>query len=88
MYLYALGMVPPLLTISQNCTEDLIDAGYIQMLARHLSSFYEEEGRDSYIGILTPLLLALKALVSSSPEMKAELNVNLSVIDVLFKIVS
>lgn len=33
-YLYCLGMVPSLLTLSQNYNEDFIDAGFISLLAR------------------------------------------------------
>jgi len=83
MYLYCLGMVPALLTLSNNYNEDFIDAGYISLLSRHLISFYEEDG-SSYIGMVTPLLLALKALVTSSPEMKEELKVNMTLINVLY----
>lgn len=34
VYLYCLGMVPSLLTVSQNFNEDFIDAGYTTLLAR------------------------------------------------------
>ena len=34
VYLYCLGMVPSLLTLSQNFNEDFIDAGYTSLLAR------------------------------------------------------
>lgn len=87
LYLYCLGMVPPLLTLSQNYNEDFIDAGYISMLSRHLISFYEQDG-SKYIGMVTPLLLALKALVTASPEMKDELKVNMELINVLYSAVS
>lgn len=36
----------------------------------------------------TPLLLALKALVTASPEMKEELKVNMALMNVLFSAVS
>ena len=87
MYLYCLGMVPSLLTLSNNYNEDFIDAGYISLLSRHLISFYEDDG-SSYIGMVTPLLLALKSLVTASPEMKEELKVNMTLINVLYSAVS
>ena len=86
-YLYCLGMVPCLLTLSQNYNEDFIDAGYISLLSRQLISFQEEDG-SSYIGMVTPLLLALKALVTASPEMREELKVNMELINVLYSTVS
>lgn len=86
-YLYCLGMIPALLTLSQNYNEDFIDAGYISLLSRQLISFHEEDG-SSYIGMATPLLLALKALVTASPEMKEELKVNMALTNVLFSAVS
>ena len=86
-YLYCLGMIPSLLTLSQNYNEDFIDAGYISLLSRHLIAFYEEDG-SSYIGMVTPLLLALKALVTASPEMKEELKVNIALCNVLYGAVS
>ena len=86
-YLYCLGVVPSLLTLSQNYNEDFIDAGYISLLSRQLISFQEEEG-SAYIGMVTPLLLALKALVTASPEMKEELKVNMELINVLYTAVS
>ena len=80
-------MVPCLLTLSQNYNEDFIDAGYISLLSRQLISFQEEDG-SSYIGMVTPLLLALKALVTASPEMREELKVNMELINVLYSTVS
>ena len=82
-----MGMIPSLLTLSQNYNEDFIDAGYISLLSRHLIAFYEEDG-SSYIGMVTPLLLALKALVTASPEMKEELKVNIALCNVLYGAVS
>ncbi len=38
--------------------------------------------------MMTPLLLALKALITASPEMKEELKVNLELINVLYTAVS
>ena len=38
--------------------------------------------------MITPLLLALKALVTASPEMKDELKVNMDVINTLYLAVS
>ena len=38
--------------------------------------------------MVTPLLLALKALVTASPEMKEELKVNMALINVLYSAVS
>ena len=38
--------------------------------------------------MLTPLLLALKALISTSDEMKQELQMNLSILNILIKLVS
>lgn len=38
--------------------------------------------------MVTPLLLALKALITASPEMKEELKVNLELINVLYTAVS
>ena len=87
VYLYCLGMVPSLLTLSQNFNEDFIDAGYTSLLARQLVSFNEDDG-GKYIGMITPLLLALKALVTASPEMKDELKVNLDMIGSLYSAVS
>jgi len=87
IYLYCLGTVPALLTLSQSYNEDFIDAGYVSLLARQLISFQEEDN-SSYIGMVTPLLLALKALVTASPEMKEELKVNLELINVLYTAVS
>ena len=80
-------MVPSLLTVSQNFHEDFIDAGYITLLARQLVFFSEDEG-GSYIGMITPLLLALKALVTASPEMKEEVQVNMDVMNALYTAVS
>ena len=57
------------------------------MLSRHLIAFYEEDN-SSYIGMVTPLLLALKALVTASPEMKDELKVNMALLNVLYGAVS
>jgi len=87
MYLYALGMIPPLLSASQRYSEDFMDAGFISLLSRHLISFYEDN-QANYISIVTPLLLALKALVSSNSDMKDELAVNIGVIGVLYNAVS
>ena len=86
-YLYCLGMIPSLLTLSNNFNEDFIDAGYISLLSRQLISFYEEDNQ-AYIGMVTPLLLALKALVTASPEMKEELKVNIALLNVLYSAVS
>ena len=58
------------------------------MLSRHLISFYEQADSDQYISMLTPLLLALKALISSSDEMKEELQMNLGIVNILIKLVS
>lgn len=80
-------MIPSLLTLSQNYNEDFIDAGYISLLSRHLIAFHEEDN-NAYIGMLTPLLLALKALVTASPEMKEELKVNMALCNVLYSAVS
>ena len=49
--------------------------------------FSESDG-GSYIGMMTPLLLALKALVTASPEMKEELKVNMDVMNALYTAVS
>lgn len=87
VYLYCLGMVPSLLTLSHNFNEDFIDAGYTSLLARQLISF-NEDNDGQYIGMITPLLLALKALVTASPEMKDELKVNMDVINSLYLAVS
>lgn len=38
--------------------------------------------------MVTPLMLALKALVTASPEMKEELKVNMELINVLYSAVS
>ena len=38
--------------------------------------------------MVTPLILALKALVTASPEMKEELKVNLELLNVLYSAVS
>ena len=38
--------------------------------------------------MVTPLLLALKALVTASPEMREELKVNMDLINVLYSAVS
>ena len=86
MYLYCLGMIPPLLSVSQRNTEDFMDAGFITLLSRHLISFYEEN-RSNYFSIMTPLLLALKALVSCNSDMKEELSVNMEVVSVLYNTV-
>ena len=80
-------MIPPLLSVSQRNSEDFIDAGFVSLLSRHLISFYEDNDA-SYISIVTPLLLALKALVSSNVDMKEELSVNIGVIGVLYNAVS
>ena len=63
-----------------------MDAGYISLLSRHLISFYEEN-QTNYFSIVTPLLLALKALVSSNSDMKEELAVNIGVVSVLYNTV-
>ena len=86
MYLYCLGMIPPLLSVSQRNTEDFMDAGFITLLSRHLIGFYEEN-QSNYFSIMTPLLLALKALVSSNRDMKEELSVNIEVVSVLYNTV-
>ena len=57
------------------------------MLGRHLEAFYEYK-EASFISIVTPLLLALKSLISRSADMKNDLSANVAVKGVLVDAVS
>lgn len=91
MYLYIVGTIPALLTVSSSYAEDFIDAGFVALIVRHLIRFYEEEGA-TYMGIVSPLILAIHALLTSQGEAAqdelASLQVNMELARVLYSAVS
>ena len=63
MYLYFLGMIPPLfMNVFSARVQEFENADLIGLLAKHLQDFYEKND-SMYIGMITPLLLALKTLI-------------------------
>ncbi|CDW82063.1 UNKNOWN [Stylonychia lemnae] len=83
IYFYCLGIIPPIIITYPSQAQQFLDNAYMDLLQEQLIGFYED---TQYLHIASPLLLAIKALVSKSNQLKEEFMKSTQSLEVIFEI--
>ena len=83
VYFYSLGMIPPLSQINPPQLPVFKDNNYMGLFIDQLNDFIN---KGTYSYLCSPLLLAIKALISKSPSLKQELLLSKSSLEKLVDI--
>lgn len=74
IFFYCLGMIPPITQLigsnSKQSASQFIDNNFIGLFVDQLKDFYYKQ--QNFVHLTSPLMLAIRALVAKSEEMKKE----------------
>eukprot|EP00347_Sterkiella_histriomuscorum_P022045 403331879 len=83
IYFYCLGIIPPIIYTYPSQQNDFIDNQYISLLSEQLIDFYND---GKLLHLVSPLFLAIRALISKSDQIREEFIKDQSNLEVVLEV--